>query len=358
MLNLLATKIDGLEIAYIAVGILLGIAIIAAFIAQIVIAIGYWRGNRTNNSLGLSGGEYARKLLDQNGMPDVQVKKCGIIRTILFGNHYSITKRTVYLRMRTINKPSLTAVAMAAQKVALAEQHRDGDTKMIVRSRLQGLGVFAPILFVPLVLIGFLVDIFVLETLLFSLVTAGIGLLFILFGFIVTLLNIPVEKKAMERAQVILENELTGEEMVTVKKIFRSYLVEYVLQFIIAILRIIQLILKKTARSDSYTGTCPNPVYGYGKIDALAGIGEVLSPSGIDRPTSAGKPYRLYRDGILFTEQAGRTRIVLTSPDGIVRYDATVETTPGSRIEWQATGVPAGLYIVRIGSHGEKVLVR
>lgn len=120
----------------------------------------------------------------------------------------------------------------------------------------------------------------------------------------------------------------------------------------------IQLILKKTARSDSYTGTCPNPVYGYGKIDALAGIGEVLSPSGIDRPTSAGKPYRLYRDGILFTEQAGRTRIVLTSPDGIVRYDATVEATPGSRIEWQATGVPAGLYIVRIGSHGEKVLVR
>lgn len=84
----------------------------------------------------------------------------------------------------------------------------------------------------------------------------------------------------------------------------------------------------------------------------------MLSPSGIDRPTSAGKPYRLYRDGILFTEQAGRTRIVLTSPDGIVRYDATVETTPGSRIEWQATGVPAGLYIVRIGSHGEKVLVR
>ena len=229
----MAANIDGSEIAYIAVGVLLGIAIIAAFIAQIVIVIGYWRGNRTNNSLGLSGGEYARKLLDQNGMPDV-----------LFGNHYSITKRTVYLRMRTINKPSLTAVAMAAQKVALAEQHRDGDTKMIVRSRLQGLGVFAPILFVPLVLIGFLVDIFVLETLLFSLVTAGIGLLFILFGFIVTLLNIPVEKKAMERAQVILENELTGEEMVTVKKIFRSYLVEYVLQFIIAILRIIQLILK------------------------------------------------------------------------------------------------------------------
>ena len=122
MLNLLAANIDGSEIAYIAVGVLLGIAIIAAFIAQIVIVIGYWRGNRTNNSLGLSGGEYARKLLDQNGMPDVQVKKCGIIRTILFGNHYSITKRTVYLRMRTINKPSLTAVYSESDKAGQRER--------------------------------------------------------------------------------------------------------------------------------------------------------------------------------------------------------------------------------------------
>lgn len=118
----MAANFDGSEIAYIAVGVLLGIAIIAAFIAQIVIVIGYWRGNRTNNSLGLSGGEYARKLLDQNGMPDVQVKKCGIIRTILFGNHYSITKRTVYLRMRTINKPGLTAVYSESVKAGQRER--------------------------------------------------------------------------------------------------------------------------------------------------------------------------------------------------------------------------------------------
>lgn len=244
MLNLLAANVDGLEVAYIAVGVLLGIAIIAALIAQIAVAVGYWRGNRTNNSLGLSGAEYARRLLDLNGMPDVQVKKCGIIRTVLFGNHYSISKKTVYLRMRTINKPSLTAVAMAAQKVALAEQHKNKNAKMIVRSRLQGLGVFAPYLFIPLVVIGFLIDVFVAQTLLFSLIATVLGLIFILFGFIVTLLNIPVEKKAMKRALVLLKADLTKEEIVIVKKIYRSYMVEYALQFIIAVLRIIQLILK------------------------------------------------------------------------------------------------------------------
>ena len=244
MLNLLAANVDGLEVAYIAVGVLLGIAIIAALIAQIAVAVGYWRGNRTNNSLGLSGAEYARRLLDLNGMPDVQVKKCGIIRTVLFGNHYSISKKTVYLRMRTINKPSLTAVAMAAQKVALAEQKKNKNAKMIVRSRLQGLGVFGPYLFIPLVVIGFLIDVFVAQTLLFSLITTVLGLIFILFGFIVTLLNIPVEKKAMKRALVFLKADLTREEIVIVKKIYRSYMVEYALQFIIAVLRIIQLILK------------------------------------------------------------------------------------------------------------------
>lgn len=119
----------------------------------------------------------------------------------------------------------------------------------------------------------------------------------------------------------------------------------------------IQLVLQKTSRADSYTGTCPNSTYGYGKIDALAGIGEVLSPTAIDRVNTGEKPYRLYRDGILFTEQSEATAIVLTSPDGIVRYRATVEAVPGTRIEWQASGVPAGLYILRIGNHSEKILV-
>lgn len=119
----------------------------------------------------------------------------------------------------------------------------------------------------------------------------------------------------------------------------------------------IQLILKKTARADSYTGSCPNSVYGYGKIDALAGIKEVISPSAIATVETAEKPYRLHRDGILFTSPSGLTRIVIATPDGIIRYNATTEIIPGSSIEWQELGLNSGLYILRIGSHTEKVLV-
>ena len=62
-----------------------------------------------------------------------------------------------------------------------------------------------------------------------------------------TLLNIPVEKKAIVRAEEMLENMLTPEENTSVKKLFRCYMVEYIMQFIVSILRIIQIILKVLA---------------------------------------------------------------------------------------------------------------
>ena len=246
MNNLLlsVTQNDPFTLAYIIVGILLGIAVLVALIAQIAIIIGYWKGNRINNSLGLTGGEYARKLLDENGMYDVKVKKCGILRTIIFGNHYSISKRTVFLRILTINKTSLTSVAMAAQKVALAKQHKEGNKIMIVRSRLQGLGVFAPSLFIPLVIISLIIDLLVFETILLTAIVIVLAGLFFIFGFIVTLLNIPVEKKAIECAKEWLKESLNEEEVQTISKVYSSYMVEYVMQFIVALLRILQFILK------------------------------------------------------------------------------------------------------------------
>ena len=147
-------------------------------------------------------------------------------------------------RIMTINKTSVTSVAIAAQKVALAEQHRDGNKKMIVRGRLQGIGVFAPSLFLPLVIVGILMDLFVFENLFMTLIVLILGILFIVFAFVVTILNIPVEKSAMNRASEMLGAYLTAEEMTMVKKVYRSYMIEYVMQFIVALLRMIQLILK------------------------------------------------------------------------------------------------------------------
>ena len=77
-----------------------------------------------------------------------------------------------------------------------------------------------------------------------TLIVLILGILFIVFAFVVTILNIPVEKSAMNRASEMLGAYLTAEEMTMVKKVYRSYMIEYVMQFIVALLRMIQLILK------------------------------------------------------------------------------------------------------------------
>ena len=54
-----------------------------------------------------------------------------------------------------------------------------------------------------------------------------------------------------KRAEQMIDEKslLTAEESLTVKKIYRSYMVQYVMQFVVAVLRILQLILKIFAKS-------------------------------------------------------------------------------------------------------------
>lgn len=248
MFNLLSSSVepDGLDVAYLIVAVMLGIAIVVGFIAQIMIVVGYLKGNRRHNAAGITGAEAARRLLEQNGMPDVAVKKCGFWRMLVFGNHYSISKRTIFLRKMIIDKDSITSVGIAAQKVGLAMQHRDGNKKFIVRSRLQALGVFAPILFIPVVLIGFVLDLVVFHSAVPILLAVILGVIFVVLGFVTTVLNIPVEKAGIENAKAMLSASgyLDAEELAVISKVYRAYMIEYVTQFVIALLRIIEFILR------------------------------------------------------------------------------------------------------------------
>lgn len=51
-------------------------------------------------------------------------------------------------------------------------------------------------------------------------------------------------------------------------------------------------ILQRTARSDAFTGATPNPAWGYGKVDAVAAVADVLGITGIAEPEAraAGQP--------------------------------------------------------------------
>ncbi len=78
-----------------------------------------------------TGGELARHLLDQFGMPGVPVEK-----TEKVGDHYDPERRAVCLSPDTYNNKSLTAVAIAAHEVGHAIQHQRKESMLALRHRL------------------------------------------------------------------------------------------------------------------------------------------------------------------------------------------------------------------------------
>ncbi len=237
----------GLAVAYAIVSILIAIMAIVALVMRIIVMIKYFSGNHTKAKSGKTSFEVAEEALKKAGLNDVKVKKANIFRAFVFGNSYSLSKKTIFLRRTIANKSTLTAVGLALQKVGIAKLVAKGDKKTIARNRLQVLSLIGPILFLPVVILGFVLDLVLFSTFgAFSIVGIAVGLFLVLSGFIATLLTLPVEKQANEMAlQMIKENNiLDDEEIEVVKKVFQAYIIAYVCEFILAVLRIIQLVLE------------------------------------------------------------------------------------------------------------------
>jgi len=179
---------------------------------------------------------------------------------MLFGNYYNIATKTIYLRSvfgKIDNKQTVTSMALGVQKAAVARLCEEGDKQARVRNRLSLIGVFGPLLFIPVILIGMIVDLLVMNSVtMISYVSFAVGILLAVAGFIVTMLNIPVEKRANRLALQMMEEYgmADGEELETMRGVYDAYILSYIAQFILEILRVIQLVLEiviKAKKSDN-----------------------------------------------------------------------------------------------------------
>lgn len=244
--------LDGVsDTIILAMGVVCGLLIIVSIIAlgvSIYLAFSYVRYNKKQNSCGRTGEEIARTILDRNGLGRIKVSKTG---SILFGNSYSHYFKKVRLRRLTWKKQSVTSLAMAAQKSALAVLDKENDADMRTRVRLTPLIYFGPIAFVPMVIIGVLLDLLVLksENGICTIILTSIGLAFYLLSFIMSILVLKTEKKAQKRAYEIMKEEglANAEELEMSKKLFRLYNIEYVNDMVIALLELIYRVLQIVA---------------------------------------------------------------------------------------------------------------
>lgn len=245
-------NLSGLELAIMIVSGLIVVGLVVALIVQIVLIVKYKKYNKTPLANGLTSQQTARSLLDANGLQNVEIKKLGFFRRILlFGNHYSVMKKTIYLRKNILDSSSVTAVGIAIQKVCLAVQHKNKDKSFIFRYVLQILTLFTPLLFYGSVAIGLIIDIVTKFSGIPTIIGLIVGIAFYFLTFVFQLVNIKVEKKANEQAVAILQsaNIFNEQEIATFQSLLKLYIIADVIVLVLSILKLILQILKILAKS-------------------------------------------------------------------------------------------------------------
>ena len=241
------TKGDWLSWAMLIVAALIVVVTIFSLGVSIYLAVKYVKFNRRKNSANMTGVEAARKVLDDNDLQHIKVKSVG---SMLFGNSYSHYFKKVRLRRLTKNKTSITALAIGVEKAALAVLDKENDPAMKTRIVLTPITFFGPFAFIPLVIIGFLLDFFVFHTNgVLTIILACVGLGFFVASLILSIVTLKTEIRAQERSYELLRSSklATEEEIGMMKELFRLYNIEYVNDIILSALELLYRVLQIVA---------------------------------------------------------------------------------------------------------------
>lgn len=144
---------------------------------------------------GLTGAQIAQKMLNDNGIYDVQV-------TCINGqltDHYDPTKKTVNLSEEVYRLNSVAAAAVAAHECGHAVQHKEGYAPLKLRSKLVPAVNISSRLSMIVIIIGLLIiNIFP------ALFWLGIAMFAMVFLF--SVVTLPVEFNASKRALAWLQS--------------------------------------------------------------------------------------------------------------------------------------------------------
>lgn len=181
---------------------------------------------------GLTGYEAARRMLDSNGLHDIQIEP---VRGTLT-DHYDPIHRVVRLSEPVYYQKSISAISVACHEIGHAIQHAEHYPMLVLRHRIFPVVNFAsgiaPFLFIG----GFL----------FSAVNLiGLGVIFFSVAVAFQLITLPVEFNASNRARdlMISEGFITNNEERGVAKVLNAAALTYVAAALLSLLELIRYIM-------------------------------------------------------------------------------------------------------------------
>lgn len=231
--------------------IVLGVAVAGAgifvYVARIVLVYKYKKYNKIQIQAGLNCEQSARAFLDAHGLQNVEIRQCKGLKRWLLGNHYDTKNKIIWLRKNIMGKSTITALGVALQKVTLAIEDAKGSKDVKIRGWMQSMIIFAPMIFVPFILVGVVVDwVFAQQLGVGTIATTAIALVFMIMALIFTLMTLKIEVRANNKTVELLQNSnlMSPDEIEALKGVYRAYKIAYIADFLQTLFETIRLFLK------------------------------------------------------------------------------------------------------------------
>ena len=214
--------------------VLVLIGVILTLLAQAKMQSTFSKYSKILSTSGMNGAGVARRILDMNGLGDVEVNHVSGNLT----DHYNPANRTVNLSDATYNSYSIAAVSVAAHECGHAIQHSKNYAPLSFRTAIFPLANIGSNLAWPIIIIG--------------VILGGMGNIMIQLGIIMFSLavlfqfvTLPVEFDASARALVKLNEDgiLPFDEESAAKKVLFAAALTYVAAAASSVLQLLRLVL-------------------------------------------------------------------------------------------------------------------
>lgn len=212
-------------------------AVLIALWAQVNVSSTFRKYNNVRNVKGVTADEVARRILDDNGLYNVQIER--VSGTL--SDHYDPRSNVVRLSDSTYGNSSVGAIGVAAHEVGHAIQHATGYLPIKIRQAIIPVTQIGSSVAIPLAILGIIMSWNVLVT---------IGILLFSAVVLFQLVTLPVEFNASSRAMKTLQTQsiLEGGELVGAKRVLRAAALTYVAALIVAIANLVRLIALSNRR--------------------------------------------------------------------------------------------------------------
>lgn len=189
--------------------------------------------NKVGNSTGLTGAEAARRILNNEGLYNVQIECLQADE----GDHYDPRTNTVRLSYGNYNRATVTAVGVAAHECGHAIQHARGYAPLNFRTALVPVVNIGSRLGIPIILLGVILS--------WNNVLIQIGIWAFSLSVLFQLATLPVEFNASARAIAKIDQYglMSTEENNGCKRVLSAAAMTYVAAAASSILQLLRLIL-------------------------------------------------------------------------------------------------------------------